>query len=165
MTTAERTLLAGIHAEYQRLKDYLDSAPLDPGKASTDDWHGFLVTLVKLQGNPAEDLHFVGRLLARDYLVDRFKVLPFDVTKLPSSSKYWDIDVTMPDGQRIIGVVVNYRIWPPHLEDLAAETADHRFAFFTNYEPFNHAVHEFQNHFPTVTFILLPERLRMEVEE
>jgi len=165
MTTAERTHLAGIHAECQRLKDYLNSAPLDPIKASTDDWHGFLVTLLKLQGNPARDLHFVGQLLARDYLMEAFKVPSFDVTQSPSSSKDWDIDVTTPDGQRIIGLVVNYRIGPHNLMEIVAEKADHRFAFFTNYEPFNHAVHEFQKHFPTVTFMLLPERLRMEVEE
>jgi len=165
MTAAERTHLVGIHAAWQRLKDYLDSAPLDLAKASAADWHEFLVILLKLQGNPARDLHFVGRLLARDYLVDAFELPPIDVMQSPSSSKDWDIDVTTPDSKRIIGLVVNYRVWPHHLDELVAETADHQFAFFTNYEPFNYAVHDLQNHFPTVIFMLLPERLRIEVEE
>ena len=104
MTAAERTHLVGIHAAWQRLKDYLDSAPLDLAKASAADWHEFLVILLKLQGNPARDLHFVGRLLARDYLVDAFELPPIDVMQSPSSSKDWDIDVTTPDSKRIIGL-------------------------------------------------------------
>ena len=112
-------------------------------------WYYFLSEIKKAQGNIHNRIHFVGTLLAKQYLMSHFKISSFDTASKSQSAKGLDIDVYTERGERIIAEVKTTDPLKKNdfgaqqkdkilgdIKKLINETAHYKFMFVTEFETF-----------------------------
>ncbi len=65
-------------------------------------WFKYLAKLKEIQGNSSNSVSFVGTLLAKQFLANRYGLVDFDAAEKPQSAPGIDIDVQLPDGRRLV---------------------------------------------------------------
>lgn len=147
-TERERSYRDRILEKLVELRDYLNAQSLDPD-GSPSDWYHHLNQIKCILGNANNDMSFIGALLAKSYLVNRFGVVAFDAAEKAQGAPGLDIDVTV-GRERIVGEI---KTTTPHngpdfggqqkvmfdkdFAKLAAAKADYKFMFVTETATFD----------------------------
>lgn len=100
--------LASLQRTANRLKEIrnlLNEHALPEADASSSDWFTFLATFKAILGNFNNDLSLVSCLMAKEYLSERFQLVPFDATEKPQGANGLDIDALTVSGERLIGEI------------------------------------------------------------
>ena len=113
------------------------------------EWHSFLSTLRKIQGNLSNDGSFIATLLAKQYLRSKFGI-EFDAAEKPQGAPGIDIDIETAEGHRIVAEIkttVPYQVsdfgaqqaasFKKDFAKLAASEAKHKFLFVTDSRAFS----------------------------
>jgi hypothetical protein len=99
LTDREKRYCEDIEGRISSIRQFLSenalSEPVDPVQ-----WHSFISTLRKIQGNLNNDGSFVATLLAKKYLSSKFGV-DFDAAEKPQGAPGIDIVVQSSDGVSI----------------------------------------------------------------
>jgi hypothetical protein len=103
LTDGEKQYCSDIADRVSRMREFLNRSTLAEPPEPTE-WHLFLSTLRKIQGNLSNDGSFIATLLAKQYLCSKFNV-DFDAAKKPQGAPGIDIDVETSEGQRIIAEI------------------------------------------------------------
>lgn len=77
-------------------------------------WYRYLATIRSTLGNLSNSISFVATMLAKRHLEAHFGVTSFDAAAKPQGAPGLDIDVTTPDGRRIVAEV---KTTGPYLPD------------------------------------------------
>jgi hypothetical protein len=160
MKARERAQLRRLHARYDQLRAFLESATPDRDTASATDWNRFLIRLEGRMNCPGRELGFAGRLMARDFLVQHHRIRTFPIPSLDSRAYHWHINVRTTRGERIVAFVTHENLWPYVYDELLEEKADHHYLFFTCPTPFHQTARQLQRHHPKLKIWLLPEQIR-----
>ena len=143
LTDKEKRYCSEIAGRVSRMREFLNEKALVEPPEPTE-WHSFLSTLRKIQGNLSNDGSFIATLLAKQYLHSKFGV-EFDAAEKPQGAPGIDIDVESPEGHRIIAEIkttVPYQAsdfgaqqaasFKKDFAKLAASEAKHKFLFVTD---------------------------------
>ena len=68
-------------------------------------WYSYLAELKFIQGNFNNDVSFLATFMAKQYLEEIYGVQYFDAAEKPQGSPGLDIDVHLPNGQRLIAEI------------------------------------------------------------
>jgi hypothetical protein len=103
-TPNERAYFKRIREHVDMLSDYLskNDAPVDDDAAV---WFEFIAQIRAIQGNISNDQSFLSTLLAKAYLMRRFKLAEFDAAEKAQGAPGLDIDVVTETGERIVGQI------------------------------------------------------------
>jgi hypothetical protein len=166
--TAERRRLEGIGERIASLRNLLNASPEPEPDAPTGDWFAYLSQVKAIQGNTDNLLAFVTTLMARDYLVRRLTVRPFDVAAKPQGASGLDIDTVTGNGQRIIAEIkstvprkgnrlgaAQVQTWRKDFDKLNRESAAYKFFFVSDRAAFDVARELYAEEIPGVTVVLL----------
>ena len=136
---AYRDRILGKVAE---LREYLNVQSLDP-HGSPADWYHHLNKMKGILGNTNNDVSFVGTLLAKSYLVNRFGDIEFDAAQKAQGASGLDIDLTIGQ-ERVVGEIkttIPYNgpdfgaqqkaMFEKDFAKLAAAEAAHKYMFVT----------------------------------
>jgi len=143
LTENEKRYCSEIADRVSRMRGFLNENALTESPEPVQ-WHSFLSTLRKIQGNLSNDGSFIATLLAKQYLNAKFGV-EFDAAEKPQGAPGIDIDVESSDGQRIVAEIkttVPYQVsdfgaqqaasFKKDFAKLAASAAKHKFLFVTD---------------------------------
>ena len=103
LTDREQKYCDEIADRIDRLRALLTAKSLGR-QGSPAVWYDFLAALKQIQGNTSNDLSFIATLLAKHYLAQKHQV-SFCAAEKPQGAPGIDIDVTTPNGQRVIGEI------------------------------------------------------------
>lgn len=143
LTEKEKRYCSEIADRVSRIREFLyKNTLIEPPEPV--QWHSFLSTLRKIQGNLSNDGSFIATLLAKQYLNTKFGV-EFDAAEKPQGAPGIDIEVESSDGQRIVAEIkttVPYQVsdfgaqqaasFKKDFAKLAASGAKHKFLFVTD---------------------------------
>jgi hypothetical protein len=143
LTEREKRYCSEIANRVSRMQEFLNKNVLvEPPQPL--EWHSFLSTLRKIQGNLSNDGSFVATLLAKQYLSSKFGV-EFDAAQKPQGAPGIDIDIETSEGHRIVAEIkttVPYQVsdfgaqqaasFKKDFAKLAASEAKHKFLFVTD---------------------------------
>src|SRR5260370_341565 len=159
LTPGEDKLLAEIAEKIHNLREFLNKFELPHDTSRLDGWYYFLNATKAILGNFNNDLSFVATLLAKLYLENRFPGLGFDASSKSQSSPGLDIDVRIPDGNRVSGEVKT--VDPYNQEDfggnqratflkdflkLPVVAANHKYLFLTEPPAFDVVKPKYRQH-------------------
>lgn len=143
LTEREKRYCSEIAERVSQMREFLNrNALVEPPQPA--EWHSFLSTLRKIQGNLSNDGSFIATLLAKQYLYSKFGI-EFDAAEKPQGAAGIDIDIETADGHRIVAEIkttVPYRVsdfgaqqaasFKKDFAKLAASKAKHKFLFVTD---------------------------------
>jgi hypothetical protein len=148
LTEKEKRYCSEIADRVSRMREFLNKNVLVEPPQPTE-WHSFLSSLRKIQGNLSNDGSFIATLLAKQYLCSRFGI-EFDASEKPQGAPGIDIDVVTAEGHRIIAEIkttVPYQVsdfgaqqaasFKKDFAKLAASEAKHKFLFVTDLGAFS----------------------------
>jgi hypothetical protein len=143
LTESEKRYCSEIADRVSRMREFLNKNVLVEPPEPTE-WHSFLSTLRKIQGNLSNDGSFIATLLAKQYLCSKFDV-EFDAAEKPQGAPGIDIDIETSEGHRIVAEIkttVPYQVsdfgaqqaasFKKDFAKLAASEAKHKFLFVTD---------------------------------
>jgi len=148
LTEREKRYCSEIADRVSRMREFLnENALVEPPQPT--EWHSFLSTLRKIQGNLSNDGSFIATLLAKQYLHSKFGI-EFDAAEKPQGAPGIDIDVRSCEGDRIVAEIkttVPYQTsdfgaqqaasFKKDFAKLAASGAKHKFLFVTDSAAFS----------------------------
>ena len=148
LTEKEKRYCSEIADRVSQMREFLNKNTLvEPPQPI--EWHSFLSTLRKIQGNISNDGSFIATLLAKQYLRSKFGI-EFDAAKKPQGAPGIDIDVETAEGHRIVAEIkttVPYQVsdfgaqqaasFKKDFAKLAASEAKHKFLFVTDSRAFS----------------------------
>ena len=103
LTELEEKYCCAIVARLSSVKTHLEQIQLED-HSNPIYLFETLSSLRKIQGNLSNDVSFAATLLAKEYLAERFGV-SFCAAEKAQGAPGIDIDITTPDGQRIIAEI------------------------------------------------------------
>jgi hypothetical protein len=143
LTEREERYCSEIAVRVSHMRDFLNKNTLQAPPQPTE-WHSFLSTLRKIQGNLSNDVSFIATLLAKQYLRSKFRI-EFDAAKKPQGAPGIDIDIKTAEGHRIVAEIkttVPYQAndfgakqaasFKKDFAKLTASEADYKFLFVTD---------------------------------
>lgn len=101
----DRTALANIGDKLSRTAVALAAMPRPDDVSPAGVWLDALMQLKAVVGNTSEDLAFVGRLLAKEYLMRQFDFEPFDAAAKPRNTRGIPLDLRTASGERVIAEI------------------------------------------------------------
>lgn len=90
-----------------------------PSLENISDWYSYLAELKSIQGNFNNDVSFLATLMAKQYLEEKYNLQHFDAADKPQGAPGLDIDVHLPNGQRLIAELKT--TFPYKSNDLGAQ--------------------------------------------
>lgn len=167
LTSREQKYCDEIADRIDRLRMLLTERSLDR-QGPPAVWYEFLSALKQIQGNTSNDLSFIATLLAKRYLGEKHQV-SFCAAEKPQGAPGIDIDVTNPQGERIVGEIKTtapYQVldfgaqqaamFKKDFAKLTAAEAKYKYLFVT--EPVAFAIlkkPKYLKHIPGVRIVLL----------
>ena len=143
LTEGEQRYCSDIADRVAQVRDFLNANTLAQPPDPTQ-WHSFISTFRKIQGNISNDGSFIATLLVKEYLRSKFSV-DFDAAAKPQGAPGIDIDVKSAEGDRIVAEIkttVPYQAsdfgaqqaasFKKDFAKLAASDAMHKFLFVTD---------------------------------
>lgn len=141
-TEGEKAYRDRILEKLAELREYLNAQNLD-AHGSPADWYHHLNQMKGILGNANNDVSFVGALLAKSYLVNRFGDMDFDAAQKAQGAPGLDVDVTV-GSERVVGEIKTTTpyngpdfgaqqraMFEKDFAKLAAAEAAHKFMFVT----------------------------------
>lgn len=175
-TADEQAYLQNAAKRLVQLRDFLNSTNIEEG-ADAVQWFECLAQVKAIQGNTSNTLSFIACLLAKEYLMTRFKI-SFDVATKPQGAPGLDIDlVDTASGKRIIGEIKTTVPYSGAKNDLGAKqketfkrdfdklnhtTADYKFFFVTDKASFEVVQRKYASQISGVEVVLLTGSSRAE---
>lgn len=102
-TEREQAALGIIADRVDALREFVTRrTPPDRG-APAADWFCYLAELKAVQGNTHNLSSLAACLMAKEYLIQRLPMAPFDVAEKPQGAPGLDIDAHTIDGRRVVG--------------------------------------------------------------
>lgn len=148
LTEREKRYCSEIADRVSQMREFLNKNTL-PEPPQPTEWHSFLSTLRKIQGNLSNDVSFIATLLAKQYLCSKF-VIEFDAAEKPQGAPGIDIDIKTAEGHRIVAEIkttVPYQesdfgaqqaeCFKKDFAKLAACETKHKFLFVTDLDAFS----------------------------
>lgn len=148
MTPQEQRYWDEIRSKDRSLRAFLADGSLADHRDPAS-WFEYLTTIRDILGNTSNSLSFVATLLVKDYLAQRFGALDFDAASKPQGAPGIDVEITTPDGLKIVAEIKTTKPYQPgfgaaqklnikkDLERLATTDADHRIMFVTDTDAFH----------------------------
>ena len=93
-----------IQSKLSQVRDHLSEHEF-PSLDKTSFWYSYLATIKSIQGNFNNDISFLATLMAKQYLGRRYGLQNFDAAEKHQGAPGLDIDVQLPDGQRLIAEI------------------------------------------------------------
>lgn len=100
----ELTKVDDIKHRLDRVRAHLTKNEF-PALDDVSAWFSYLAVLKSIQGNFNNDVSFLATLMAKKYLEQKFGLQHFDAAQKPQGAPGLDIDVYLPNGQRIIAEI------------------------------------------------------------
>lgn len=143
LTEGEKCYCLEIADRVSRMRKFLNEnalvEPLQP-----IEWHSFVSTLRKIQGNLSNDGSFIATLLAKQYLCSKFGIT-FDAAEKPQGAPGIDMVIETAEGQLIVAEIkttVPYQVsdfgaqqvvsFKKDFAKLSKSNAKHKFLFVTD---------------------------------
>ncbi len=168
LTTAEKSYIERSLKTLDDLKAFLCAEGCSSATTSSRDFYKYLAKAKLLLGNLNLSVSFAGSLMAKEYLVAKFPMAPFDVAQKPQGAPGLDIDAKTTEGARVVGEI---KTTDPYLiEDLGAAQrtefrkdfeklriakADYKFFFVTERRTFDAMKKKYAREIPGITIVLL----------
>ena len=103
LTENEKRYCSEISNRVSQMREFLNQNNLvEPPQPN--DWHSFLSSLRKIQGNLSNDGSFIATLLAKQYLCSKF-VIDFDAAEKPQGAPGIDINLETAEGLQIVAEI------------------------------------------------------------
>lgn len=118
LTTRETNYMAEIKHRLEMVYSFLSEKQF-PVIENTPAWYSYLAGLKEILGNTSNAIGFVATLLAKQYLINRCGIENFDAADKPQGAPGLDIDIRLPDGQRLIAEIKTTSPYLP--SDLGAQ--------------------------------------------
>ena len=119
LTERENRYCSEIADRVSQMRQFLNENTLVEPPQPTE-WHSFLSTLRKIQGNLSNDGSFIATLLAKQYLCSKFGI-EFDAAEKPQGAPGIDIDIETAEGHRIVAEIKT--TVPYQVSDFGAQQA------------------------------------------
>lgn len=160
-----------LNRRLYEIRSYLENIPEMAGPDLVERHLSYILGLQRVQGNIYLRTSFLGCLLAKQYLVSRFTMIPFDISMKPQGSPGLDIDEQTTTGERVIGEIKTTE--PYGATDLGAqqkasfkkdfdklnrEKAQHKFFFLTSKKSYEITMSKMREKIPEVEVVLLGEQ-------
>jgi hypothetical protein len=165
---AEQRRLEDIGGRIAALRNWLNARAEPELDTPASEWFAYLGQIKSIQGNTDNWLAFVTTLMARDFLVRRLSVRPFDVAAKPQGASGLDIDTVTENGMRIIAEIkatvphkgnrlgaAQVQTWRKDFDKLNREDAAYKFFFVADKPAFDVARELYGADIPGVTVVLL----------
>jgi hypothetical protein len=137
-----------IERRVNELRQFLNTHELEEC-TNFVSWYKYLNSMKGILGNFDNNISYVATLLAKQYITNHFKILPFDAAEKPQGAPGMDIDITTREGKRIIGQIKTTMPYGKNdfgsnqkthikkdLESLKNSRADYKFMFVTEFLTF-----------------------------
>ncbi len=167
LTSLESQYCTSIKVKDESLRKLLNEAALDDWK-SPERLFEYLTAIKDALGNLNNDLSFVATLLAKNFLVSRFKLGNYDAALKPQGAPGIDIEITSQDGLSLVGEIKTTNPYQPgfgaaqkasiqkDMQRLNETPADHRFMFVTNHDTFKTLCgNSYKEKYPSVVIVNL----------
>ena len=168
-TSREAAYLEEIRVRLAELRNYFVDLNVSQ-IVSVQDWFMTLAKIKAIEGNMHNGLSFVGCLLAKRYLEQRFGLNDFDAAAKPQGAPGLDISVSIPPGKRLIAEIKTTVPYSGVVNDLGAKqkesfrkdfaklnktAADYKFFFVTDRATFDVVKRKYTREIPDVEIVLL----------
>jgi hypothetical protein len=169
-TDGESVYLAKMVRRLVRMRNFLNNAGLENDKDKAQ-WLECLLQMKVIQGNSNNDVSFIACLMAKDYLAAEFDIETYDVAAKPQGAAGLDIDIRMPNGERIIGEIKTTIPYSGARGNLGANQKDsfekdfvklnttpaaHKFFFVTDSATLELMRRKYTSKLPGVRIVILP---------
>lgn len=141
----DRAALEGIAEKLTRVAAVLAASPRPDAASPAGLWLEALTQLKAVVGNNSDDLAFIGRLLAKEYLRRLFSIEDYDAASKPRNTRGLPLDVQTTSGERVIAEIKTTtpfyesnlgekqrEVFDRDFGRLNATAADHKFFFITD---------------------------------
>lgn len=168
LTAGERSYLEEGFKTLDDLRTFLSSEVCSGATTSPLDLYRYLAKAKLILGNLNLRVSFAGNLMAKEYLLKKFPMIPFDVAKKPQGAPGLDIDARTTEGARVIGEI---KTTDPYLitdlgaaqktefrkdfEKLRNAKADYKFFFVTEERTFDAVKKKYAREIPGISIVLL----------
>lgn len=172
LTSRERDYLSNICQKLKDIQEFMSSNTLYEGSQDSKFWYQYLTRIKRVMGNLNNDVSFIACLMAKEFLMSRHQLPPFDIASKPQSAIGLDIDEKTIGGDRVIGEIkttIPYgqtdlgaqqkNMFFKDFEKLATNEAKHKYFFVTEREAFEIVKKRYLNILKGVTLVLLPRAL------
>ena len=104
LSTQELEKMREIEKRLDQARIHLDTKRF-PSIQDTHAWYSYLAEFKSIQGNFNTDVSFVSTLMAKQFILENYGKVEFDASIKDQSATGLDIDVTLPNGKRIIAEI------------------------------------------------------------
>ena len=158
-TPKEQAYFKRISQHVATLYSYLSENPA-PVEDDPATWFEFVARIRDIQGNISNDQSFLATLLAKIYLMNRFRLVDYDAAEKAQGAPGLDIDVLTLEGERIIGEIKT--TVPYGKNDLGAQQKD---SFRKDFRKLNEAVAQYKFFFVASrhTFEIMQQRYAQQI--
>jgi hypothetical protein len=169
LSANEGSAIQELRRRLIRLASYL-ATKCPPQSDCPVEWYGFLAGLKDELGNLNNGVSLIATLLAKDYLVSRLSLAPFDAAAKAQGASGLDIDERTREGARVIAEIKTTH--PYKADDLGAQQAssfkkdasklrntkaEHKFFFVTDSTTFEVMKKpKYRSMFDGIRVVLLP---------
>jgi hypothetical protein len=112
LSISEQTVMQDIERRLIEMRAHLLGKM--PSLDDTGAWYTYLAKLKAIQGNSSNAVSFVATLLVKQYLEKRYGINDFDAAAKSQNAPGIDIDVLLPDGQRLVAELKTTNPYKPN---------------------------------------------------
>ncbi|WP_442598140.1 DUF7662 domain-containing protein [Neobacillus sp. D3-1R] len=176
LSNEEMDYIENLSTKLDKVRAFLtNELAIDFSKEGLVDQYETLKNFRRIIGNIDNDMSFIGCLLIKEFLNQRYTFSELNMALKPQGSPGLDVDETTIEGKRIIGELkttypykendlgANQKInFVKDFEKLQQNVADSKYFFVTEGKTFNIVQNKYGQYLNGITLVLLPEALSDE---